>query len=154
MDNSSQASVQQTWISGEVFLDAPGENQGSYRLFQVEPVTFDGFVPVTLSKGLRGIEVGQNLTLLSRGPIEGLTSHSGAFEGILQVTGVEDKSSWFLAGYREHVPCKSSMSNGFDSCADGSTNAQLVSLFAGDGVAPLLDSDNNLVALMSDCCTS
>jgi hypothetical protein len=109
MDRSRLAVVPLTGVSGEILLEAFSDAEAGYRLFQVEPVAFPGFAPATLSKDRKGVQAGQNLTVLSYGSADALVRPArAAAEGNLQVQHVEDPSFWVWTEQQDH---------GFRHCA-------------------------------------
>jgi hypothetical protein len=109
MDRSRNAFVPLTGVSGEILLEDFSDAEAGYRLFQVEPVAFPSFAPATLSKDRKGVQAGQNLTVLSYGSADDLIRPArAAAEGNLQVQHVEDPSFWFWSEQQDR---------GFRNCA-------------------------------------
>jgi hypothetical protein len=109
MDRSRLAFVPLTGVSGEILLEDFSDAEASYRLFQVEPVAFPGFAPVTLSKDRKGVQAGQNLTVLSYGSADdSVRPARAAAEGNLQVQHVDDPSFWVWSEQHDR---------GFRNCA-------------------------------------
>jgi hypothetical protein len=106
LNKATNNSVQFARFSGDVYRDGAVHEHGSYRVFKVDPVTFPGFVPVTLNKNRDAIHLGQELTVVSYGPANSLSETSGdnltwpgrALEGSLEVTHIDDPNDWFWAG--------------------------------------------------------
>jgi hypothetical protein len=107
VNKATNKSIQFARFSGDVYRDGVVHEEGWYRLFKVDPVTFPGFVPVKLNRGRNAVYLGQNITVVSYGPADSVASDvqggnltwpGQALEGTLEVTKYEDANEFFSAG--------------------------------------------------------
>jgi hypothetical protein len=104
VNKATNKSIQFARFSGDVHRDGLIHEEGWYRVFKVDPITFPGFVPVKINRKHDAVYLGQNLTVVSYGPADTSSSSDKgewpgqALEGTVEVTDYEDPNEFFSAG--------------------------------------------------------